>query len=116
MRRPFGEERARTVMTTRVLPVIAALIASPTMAQEMQRPAPTQLSLTVASDPADDLCRRLDPASTLLASVTLHRSFNDDFDDHPLSLGKWAPHCGGGAAWPEARYWGGDGSDFKRKT
>ena len=30
--------------------------------------------------------------------------------------GKWAPHYAGGAAWPEARYWGGDGSDFKRKT
>ena len=26
------------------------------------------------------------------------------------------PHYAGGAAWPEARYWGGDGSDFKRKT
>jgi beta-glucanase (GH16 family) len=25
------------------------------------------------------------------------------------------PHYAGGAAWPEARYWGGDGSDFKRK-
>ena len=30
--------------------------------------------------------------------------------------GKWAPHYAGGAAWPEARYWGGAGSDFKRKT
>jgi beta-glucanase (GH16 family) len=26
------------------------------------------------------------------------------------------PHYAGGAAWPEARYWGGEGSDFKRKT
>jgi beta-glucanase (GH16 family) len=26
------------------------------------------------------------------------------------------PHYAGGAAWPEAQYWGGDGSDFKRKT
>jgi beta-glucanase (GH16 family) len=25
-------------------------------------------------------------------------------------------HYAGGAAWPEAQYWGGDGSDFKRKT
>ena len=29
---------------------------------------------------------------------------------------RWVPHYAGGAAWPEARYWGGDGSDFKRKT
>src|SRR4029077_13332956 len=40
----------------------------------------------------------------------------DDVDDHPLSTGRWIPHYAGGAAWPEARYWGGDGSDFKRKT
>src|ERR671931_22900 len=26
------------------------------------------------------------------------------------------PLYAGGAAWPEARYWGGDGSDFRRKT
>jgi len=26
------------------------------------------------------------------------------------------PHYAGGAAWPDARYWGGDNSDFKRKT
>jgi beta-glucanase (GH16 family) len=103
-------------MTNRALPVIAALLASPALAQEMQRPAQTQLSLMVASDPAEELCRRLDPANTLLAAVALHRTFHDDFDEHPLSHGKWAPHYAGGAAWPEARYWGGDGSDFKRKT
>ena len=55
-----------------------------------------------------------DPAS--LASVSLHRTFHDDFDEHPLVGERWVPHYAGGAAWPEARYWGGDGSDFKRKT
>ena len=35
---------------------------------------------------------------------------------HPLLNDRWAPHYAGGAAWPEARYWGGDGSDFRRKT
>ena len=48
--------------------------------------------------------------------VNLHRTFNDDFDEHPLVNDRWVPHYAGGAAWPEARYWGGDGSDFKRKT
>jgi beta-glucanase (GH16 family) len=48
--------------------------------------------------------------------VSLHRTFHDDFDEHPLLNGKWVPHYAGGAAWPQARYWGGDGSDFKRKT
>jgi len=35
---------------------------------------------------------------------------------HPLVDARWVPHYAGGAAWPEARYWGGEGSDFKRKT
>jgi beta-glucanase (GH16 family) len=104
-------------LTPRLLPIIAALIASPAaQAQEMQRLAPTQLSLMVASDPAGEQCRRIDAASTLFAAVALHRTFHDDFDEHPLAKGKWAPHYAGGAAWPEARYWGGDGSDFKRQT
>lgn len=104
-------------MTPRVLPIIAALMASlPANAQEMQRRAPTQLSLMVASDPAGEQCRRIDPQSTMFTAVSLHRTFHDDFDEHPLSKGKWTPHYAGGAAWPEARYWGGDGSDFRRKS
>lgn len=101
----------------RVLPIIAAVLASNSVAaQEMQRPAPTQVSLMVAGDPASEQCRRIDPQNTLLTTVELHRTFNDDFDEHPLTRGKWTPHYAGGAAWPEARYWGGDGSDFRRKT
>ncbi|MET4324319.1 beta-glucanase (GH16 family) [Bradyrhizobium sp. i1.15.2] len=48
--------------------------------------------------------------------MPLRRTFNEDFDEHPLANGRWVSHYAGGAAWPEARYWGGDGSDFKRKT
>jgi beta-glucanase (GH16 family) len=79
--------------------------------------APAQLMLQVPAAPSDEQCRRVetsDPAS--LTPMFLHRTFHDDFDEHPLSKGKWAPHYAGGASWPEARYWGGDGSDFKRKT
>ena len=79
--------------------------------------APTQLTLQVTTDPADGQCRRIkasDPASLL--PMSLHRTFHDDFDEHPLLSGKWEPHYAGGAAWPQARYWGGDGSDLKRKT
>lgn len=103
-------------MTSRVLIIAALIVPLAGSAQEMRRPAPTQLSLMVASDPAGEQCRRIDPPNTLLATVPLHRTFHDDFDEHPLAKGKWTPHYAGGAAWPEARYWGGDGSDFKRKT
>ncbi len=76
-----------------------------------------QLSLEVTTDSLSQECRRLHAADTRsVTTVSLRRTFHDDFDAHPLSAGKWAPHYAGGAAWPEARYWGGDGSDFKRKT
>jgi beta-glucanase (GH16 family) len=45
-----------------------------------------------------------------------NRTFHDDFDEHPLKSGHWVPHYAGGAAWPEAQYWGGQGSQLKRQT
>ncbi|WP_027544329.1 family 16 glycosylhydrolase [Bradyrhizobium sp. WSM2254] len=79
--------------------------------------APGTMSLQVTTDPSTIECRKLEtvnPASLIF--LPLRRTFNEDFDEHPLSGGRWVPHYAGGAAWPEARYWGGDGSDFKRKT
>ncbi|WP_298886582.1 glycoside hydrolase family 16 protein [uncultured Bradyrhizobium sp.] len=96
--------------------VLSALPAASAM-QDALHDAPSGLSLQVTTDPSTIECRKLetvDPSS--LAFLPLRRTFNDDFDEHPLSRGRWVPHYAGGAAWPEARYWGGDGSDFKRKT
>lgn len=79
--------------------------------------ATSRISLQVATAMLGEQCRRVEPPnSDAFASVSLHRTFNDDFDSHPLLDGRWIPHYAGGAAWPEARYWGGDGSDFRRKT
>jgi beta-glucanase (GH16 family) len=102
---------------TRLLLVIGfAVMLVPASAQETLKQAPTRLSLLVTTDPAGERCRRFGEADPMLfVPVSLHRTFHDDFDEHPLSSGKWVPHYAGGAAWPEARYWGGDGSDFKRK-
>ena len=74
-----------------------------------------RLTLQATTDPAEQRCRRIEDPMPLMP-VSLHRTFHDDFDEHPLSNGTWVPHYAGGAAWPAARYWGGDGSDFKRKT
>lgn len=105
-------------MTPRVLVAIGFFAAlTPVFARDDLDSAPAKLTLQVTSDASTIECRRVEmqgPAS--LAFLLLHRTFNDDFDDHPLSNGQWVPHYAGGAAWPEARYWGGDGSDFKRKT
>src|SRR6266487_442102 len=90
---------------------------APAFAQEDLKTAPIRLTLQVTNDPPAERCRRIEkPDAAPLASVSLHRTFHDDFDAHPLLGGRWVPHYAGGAAWPEARYWGGDGSDFKRKT
>ena len=87
----------------------------PALAQDGLKTAPERLSLQVTTDPAGLRCRRIEDPMPLMP-VSLRRTFHDDFDAHPLSKGKWVSHYAGGAAWPAARYWGGDGSDFKRKT
>lgn len=107
-------------MTPRVLALasIACLLTlAPACAQDDVAGAPAGLTLQVTTGLPAEQCRRIEATdSASLAPLSLHLSFNDDFDVHPLASGKWVPHYAGGAAWPEARYWGGDGSDFKRKT
>jgi len=98
--------------------LIGGLVAvAPAFAQETLTAAPTQLALRTTRDAAGEFCRRIENVDpTQFAVVSLHRTFHDDFDQHPLSNGKWVPHYAGGAAWPEARYWGGDGSELRRQT
>jgi hypothetical protein len=102
----------------RALVSIGCLFAAvPAFAQADLAGATSQTHAAGRDRHPGEKCRRIeapDPAS--LASVSLHRTFHDDFDSHPLLNNRWAPHYAGGAAWPEARYWGGDGSDFRRKT
>jgi len=106
----------------KVLAIVGCLATlAPAFAQDNikddLKTAPAQLTLEVTTDPSDEQCRRIETSDAAsLVPLSLHRTFHDDFDEHPLSKGKWASHYAGGAAWPEARYWGGDGSDFKRKT
>lgn len=104
-------------LTLRFLAIGCLIVISPASAEDNLKLAPARLALQVAADPASEQCRHIEaPDSRPLVPLSLHRTFHDDFDEHPLSNGKWVPHYAGGAAWPEARYWGGDGSDFKRKT
>jgi len=102
----------------RALVSLGCLFAAvPAFAQADLAGATSKLTLQVATAVLGEKCRRVDaPDPASLASVSLHRTFHDDFDSHPLLNNRWAPHYAGGAAWPEARYWGGDGSDFRRKT
>ena len=105
-------------MRPKLLVLIGCLAsAAPAYAQDILALAPRQLQLAATRDPASAQCRRvdnIDPASH--AAVALLRTFNDDFNEHPLKHGRWVPHYAGGAAWPEANYWGGNGSQLKRQT
>ena len=105
-------------LTPRILLAIGYVaVTAPALAQNVLEAAPAALTLQVTTDPTTTECRRVDDRPPMsLAFRSLHRTFSDDFNEHPLLNGRWVPHYAGGAAWPEARYWGGDGSDFKRKT
>jgi beta-glucanase (GH16 family) len=105
-------------LTPRILIAIGFFATvTPAVADDDLKDAPLELTLPVTTDPSTVECRRVDASNPATSAfLPLHRTFHDDFDEHPLSKGKWASHYAGGAAWPEARYWGGDGSDFKRKT
>ncbi|MGH6641449.1 MAG: glycoside hydrolase family 16 protein, partial [Bradyrhizobium sp.] len=97
------------------LALIACLGVTPAFGQSDPAQALPQLTLPVPSGAIGQGCRKID-AGDPLTSVSLRRTFHDDFDVHPLVGARWVPHYAGGAAWPEARYWGGEGSDFKRKS
>jgi beta-glucanase (GH16 family) len=111
------------MVTSRILSLIIlvaalalALALAPAHAQDDLTEAPAQLSIPVTKDAPTEQCRRLDNlGADALAQVSLHRTFHDEFDQHPLKSGKWVPHYAGGANWPGARYWGGKGSDVRRK-
>jgi beta-glucanase (GH16 family) len=103
-------------MTLRVRVLIAAVLTvAPAFAQGDLAHAPMQLTLQATTGSLGERCRRIETTDSMVAA-SLHRTFHDDFDTHPLAGDRWVPHYAGGAAWPEAQYWGGDGSDFKRKT
>ena len=104
-------------MTSKILMLLVLLFGpNPVLAQDDPGRAPRHLSLQVATDVLGEQCSRIDPKDAeSFVPASLHRTFHDDFDRHPLSDGRWVSHYAGGASWPQARYWGGDGSDFKRK-
>jgi beta-glucanase (GH16 family) len=93
------------------------IILVPAFMQEDLKTAPTRLTLQVTSDPPNERCRRIDTSDIAArASVPLHRTFHDDFDEHPLLGGRWVTHYAGSVSLPESFYSGGEESDFKRKT
>src|SRR2546423_1104010 len=109
--------RGSRQLIARIVVVISCLNTSaPVFAQGDLAAAPTRLSLQVTNDTPDGRCRRIATSNPTFVPVSLHRTFHDDFDEHPLSGGKWVSHYAGNVSLPEAFYSGGEVSDLKRKT
>src|ERR1700752_854036 len=115
--RPMLTLSGMKTVTSKILPLVVLLAAlAPAHAQDDLTDAPQQLSIPATTDAPSEQCRRLDGAGPeQLVQVPLPRTFHDDFAQHPLKSGKWVPHYAGGAYWPKANYWGGKGSDIRRK-
>jgi Glycosyl hydrolases family 16 len=104
-------------MASKALAVVLCLAAAPVFAQADLKIAPVHLSLQIVSDKPGERCARSDASDPApLATVSLHRTFHDDFDEHPLLNGRWVPHYAGVGSLPESFYAGGEGSVLGRKT
>ena len=106
-------------MTSKVMAVALCLAAAPGSAQGdlKTKTAPVRLSLQIVSDKPGERCARSDASDpTPLVTVSLHRTFHDDFDEHPLLNGRWVSHYAGAGSLPESFYAGGEGSVLRRKT
>jgi Glycosyl hydrolases family 16 len=98
--------------------IIGCLVnLSPAFAEDDLAGAPMQLVLTIPTDSVGERCARIeasDPAPPVTRS--LHRTFHDDFNEYPLSKGRWVPHYARAVTVPESFYAGGEGSVLGRKT
>ena len=104
-------------MASKVLAVVLCLVAAPAFAQGDLKTAPVHLSLQIVSEKPGERCVRNDASDPAqLVAVPLHRTFHDDFDEHPLLTGRWVPHYAGAGSLPESFYAGGEGSVLGRKT
>jgi beta-glucanase (GH16 family) len=105
-------------MAPNVLIIIGLLAtASPPAAGDDLKRAPMHLDLLIPHGLPSENCVRIDGSDpTMLQSVSLHRTFHDGFDVHPLQSGRWVPHYVGPVAMPESFYAGGQASSPERKS
>ena len=99
--------------------VLAGLlaIAGPALADDDLAGAPTKLLLQIPNDIPGEHCAMVESSGAAMpVTVSLHRTFHDDFDEHPLKSGRWVPHYTGNVEMPESFYAGGAGSELRRKT
>jgi beta-glucanase (GH16 family) len=99
--------------------VLAGLlaVAPPALAEDDLVGAPDKLSLQIPNDVPGEHCAQIEPsAGAMPVTVSLHRTFHDDFDEHPLKSGLWETHYTGSVERPESFYASGAGSELPRRT
>ena len=81
-------------LTPRLSGLIVSLLATvPALAQDDLAGAPPKLALQVTTASLGETCRRVETTDAAsLISVSLHRTFHNDFDTHPLSGDRWVSH------------------------
>ncbi len=111
-----GDHHAGMLLGMLTLLVLLA-VAHPAHAEDDLGAAPAKLLLQIPSDAPGERCARVErPDAVMPVAVPLHMTFDDDFDEHPLSSGRWVPHYTGSVVLPDSFYAGGEGSDLHRKT
>ncbi len=116
--------RSASISKSVATPMLGALILgacfalmSPAFAEDTSTGASPKLLLQIPDDAPGERCARIEPSgSPIPQTVSLRRTFQDDFDEHPLRSGRWVPHYAGPVVMPESFYAGGDGSELRRKT
>ena len=95
----------------------AAVVATGARAGNDLADAPPKLALQIPNDKPGKHCMHIGPSDLATpVTVSLHRTFHDDFDEHPLKSGRWVSHYAGPVVMPESFYAAGDASELRRKT
>ena len=114
----IGSERGQVAGILGLLILVGCLaMPSPALAEDDLESAPAKLLLKIPNDAPGERCALIEPSGTEMpVKVSLHRTFHDDFDEHPLLGGRWASHYTGNVEMPESFYAAGEGSDLRRKS
>lgn len=113
-----GSERGQVAGILGLLILVGCLaMPASALAEDDLETAPAKLLLKIPNDTPGERCALIEPSGTAMpVTVSLHRTFHDDFDEHPLLGGRWASHYTGNVEMPESFYAAGAGSDLRRKS
>jgi hypothetical protein len=111
----MAHSKATRVAAKVLIAIVSVSVAHPAAADDLKI-APLRLTLQVPRLEHRHTCLRTTQTLLCFSEISLHRTFRDDFDMHPLQSGKWVPHYTGPVVMPESFYAGGQASRPERKS